>query len=228
MTTGGAGTIPPHPRTIAEEKWRPTTGTDPHCSRRDRALRIGACRKRCGAVGSDPGGRCGLVSSDPGGVGATGVDARLRAPTRLAGRPACRTEPEQPARAARRSLVVASAAVSVLAVAAAVTAVVLTGGDRETAGSAVPVAGASATAQGTAAGASVTGAGWCAEEVSDGRSVGRGPGTVDNGPGVIRAFDHAYYAQRDGGRVASLMLTPNRCRRSRSGSTTSRSVPSTA
>ncbi len=58
---------------------------------RDRALRIGACRKRCGAVGSDPGGRCGLGSSDPGGVGATGVDARLRAPTRLAGRPACRT-----------------------------------------------------------------------------------------------------------------------------------------
>lgn len=123
--------------------------------------------------------------------------------------PHAEPEPEQPARAARRPLVVASAAVSVLAVAAAVTAVVLTGGDRETAGSAVPAAGASATAQGTAAGASVTGAGWCAEEVSDSRSVGRGPGTVDNGPGVIRAFDHAYYAQRDGGRVASLMLTPN-------------------
>lgn len=118
--------------------------------------------------------------------------------------------PEQPARPSRRPLVIAAAGASLLAVAAAVTVVVVTGGDRETAGSAVPVAGASATGQdAVAAGASAASTAWCADEVSEGRSVGRGPGTVDNGPGVIRAFDHAYYAERNGGRVASLMVTPN-------------------
>ncbi|MFM1724437.1 MULTISPECIES: hypothetical protein [Rhodococcus] len=122
-------------------------------------------------------------------------------------------EPElaQRARRSRRPVVVAAAAASLLAVVGAVTAVVVTAGGRETAGSAVPVAGSStaALAQDTAAVAPGTSTAWCADAVSEGRSVGSGPGTVDNGPGAIRAFDHAYYAERDGARVASLMVTPN-------------------
>lgn len=120
-------------------------------------------------------------------------------------------EPAPPA-SSRRPLVVVAAAVSLLAVAGAATVVVLAGGDRETTGAAVPVSGASATSARDAAadnGTPVATAAWCADAVSEGRSVGRGPGTVDNGPGVIRAFDHAYYAERDGARVASLMVTPN-------------------
>ncbi|WP_137723227.1 hypothetical protein [Prescottella subtropica] len=50
---------------------------------------------------------------------------------------------------------------------------------------------------------------WCVESVEAGRSVGRGPGGTSDGPGAIRAFDHAYYAERDGERVASLMVEPN-------------------
>ncbi|WP_305093829.1 hypothetical protein [Prescottella sp. R16] len=50
---------------------------------------------------------------------------------------------------------------------------------------------------------------WCVESVEGGRSVGRGPGSTSDGPGAIRAFDHAYYVERDGGRVASLMVDPN-------------------
>lgn len=122
-------------------------------------------------------------------------------------------EPElaQPARRPRRRLAVAAAAASLLVVAGAVTAVVVTAGGRETAGSAVPVAGSSTTAraQDTAAVAPGASTAWCADAVSEGRSVGSGPGTVDNGSGAIRAFDHAYYAERDGARVASLMVTPN-------------------
>ncbi|MCA1008438.1 hypothetical protein LCL87_22245 [Rhodococcus hoagii] len=130
-------------------------------------------------------------------------------PTWLA-EPHVEPEPEPTARPTRRPIVIAAAAASLLAVVGAVTAVFVTGGDRETTGSAVPVAGASATGQDTAAaGASAISTAWCADEVGEGRSVGRGPGTVDNGPGVIRAFDHAYYAERDGSRVASLMVTPN-------------------
>lgn len=52
-------------------------------------------------------------------------------------------------------------------------------------------------------------AAWCADSVGGGRSVGSGPGSTSDGPGVIRAFDHAYYAERDGARVASLMVAPN-------------------
>ncbi|RVW08036.1 hypothetical protein EGT67_19120 [Prescottella agglutinans] len=91
---------------------------------------------------------------------------------------------------------------------------VLRSGDTATEGTPKPVAAAAATTSGTSA-ASATpesaapAPAWCAESAADGRSVGRGPGGTSDGPGVIRAFDHAYYVERNGARVASLMVAPN-------------------
>jgi hypothetical protein len=39
--------------------------------------------------------------------------------------------------------------------------------------------------------------------------IGRGAGDPTNGVGLIQAFDYAYYVQRDGAKVASMMVTPN-------------------
>ncbi|PTR28964.1 hypothetical protein C8K36_103336 [Rhodococcus sp. OK519] len=125
-------------------------------------------------------------------------------PTWLAAAPAKHSGAPAPRRP-RKPLYLAGAAVSLLCVAGAAAAAVLLGGDRETVGSAVPVPGETSADSGTPAVSTA----WCADAVSAGRSVGRGPGSVDNGPGAIRAFDHAYYVERDGGRVASLMVTPN-------------------
>ncbi|MFD9663416.1 hypothetical protein ACFWAY_17595 [Rhodococcus sp. NPDC059968] len=50
---------------------------------------------------------------------------------------------------------------------------------------------------------------WCESSTGGGKIVGRGPGDRTNGPGLIQEFDYAYYVERDGAKVASMMLTPN-------------------
>lgn len=50
---------------------------------------------------------------------------------------------------------------------------------------------------------------WCESSTGGGKIVGRGPGDRTSGPGLIQAFDYAYYVERDGATVASMMLTPN-------------------
>ncbi|MDH6291853.1 hypothetical protein [Rhodococcus opacus] len=50
---------------------------------------------------------------------------------------------------------------------------------------------------------------WCESSTGGGKIVGRGPGDLTSGPGLIQAFDYAYYVERDGAKVASMMLTPN-------------------
>ncbi|WP_433609898.1 hypothetical protein [Prescottella agglutinans] len=111
-----------------------------------------------------------------------------------------------------RKLLLIGAAVALVAIASAATVVVLQGGDTATAGTPKPVAAASTSATSstsTSPEAAAPAPAWCAESAADGRSVGRGPGSTSDGPGVIRAFDHAYYVERDGARVASLMVAPN-------------------
>ncbi|CAM3130367.1 Serine/threonine protein kinase [Prescottella defluvii] len=110
----------------------------------------------------------------------------------------------------RRALLIAGGAVALLVIAAVTTVVALGTGD-EIAGSPNPVAGSTAAPRTstTVPQAPAQPAGWCADSVADGRSVGRGPGSADDGPGAIRAFDYAYYVDRDGSKVASLMVTPN-------------------
>ncbi|SEB29216.1 hypothetical protein [Rhodococcus koreensis] len=50
---------------------------------------------------------------------------------------------------------------------------------------------------------------WCEGSTGGGKIVGRGPGDLASGPGLIQAFDYAYYVEHDGAKVASMMLTPN-------------------
>jgi hypothetical protein len=66
--------------------------------------------------------------------------------------------------------------------------------------SSVRVAGPSVTADEPA---------WCESSTGGGKIVGRGPGDLTSGPGLIQAFDYAYYVEHDGAKVASMMLTPN-------------------
>lgn len=50
---------------------------------------------------------------------------------------------------------------------------------------------------------------WCQAMASPVKTVGRGPGDLATGPGLIQAFDYAYYVERDAAKVASMMLQPN-------------------
>ncbi|MFD4184147.1 hypothetical protein ACFWPB_24130, partial [Rhodococcus sp. NPDC058514] len=50
---------------------------------------------------------------------------------------------------------------------------------------------------------------WCVDTSEPGRVIGGGPGDPTIPVGAILAFDHAYYAARDAGRVASLMVVAN-------------------
>lgn len=50
---------------------------------------------------------------------------------------------------------------------------------------------------------------WCENSSTGGKVIGRGAGDPTNGVGLIQAFDYAYYVQRDGAKVASMMVTPN-------------------
>lgn len=127
-------------------------------------------------------------------------------------------EPAQPPDAldgsrSRRPVLVGAVAM-VLVLAGAATAVVLRGSTSTTTGAPRAVAAASQSPSPTPAAVPstqppVAGPVWCEEADADGRSVGSGPGSTSDGPGVIRAFDHAYYIERDGARVASLMVAPN-------------------
>ncbi len=112
----------------------------------------------------------------------------------------------------RKPLLIGGVAVALVAIASAATVVVLQGGDTATEGTPKPVAAATTSvtsSTSTSPEAAAPAPVWCAESTADGRSVGRGPGSTSDGPGVIRAFDHAYYVERDGARVASLMVAPN-------------------
>lgn len=51
---------------------------------------------------------------------------------------------------------------------------------------------------------------WCDSSSVAGTVVGRGPGDRSTGPGLIQAFDYAYYVERDSAKVASMMLYPSR------------------
>lgn len=95
----------------------------------------------------------------------------------------------------------AVAAVSVFA-AGAVT--VFTGDDAETPVPPLPESTASAEAEET----TVAAPSWCATANEPDRIVGNGAGNRDSGPGVIQAFEHAYYVKRSGEAVASLMVLP--------------------
>lgn len=95
----------------------------------------------------------------------------------------------------------AVAAVSVFA-AGAVT--VLTGDDTETPVPPLPESTVSAEAEETTAAAPS----WCASVNEPERTVGNGAGNRDSGPGVIQAFEHAYYVTRSGEAVGSLMVLP--------------------
>ncbi|WP_430330840.1 hypothetical protein [Rhodococcus sp. ACT016] len=114
----------------------------------------------------------------------------------------------------RKPLLIGGVAVLLLAIASAATAVVVRGGDTATEGTPKPVAVASPSTSVTSSASAAPQPSapvpvWCADSTVDGRSVGRGPGSTSDGPGVIRAFDHAYYVERSGARVASLMVAPN-------------------
>lgn len=149
----------------------------------------------------------GLVAA-PGPVAAPEPEAEFdQLPTWLVTAP---TESSAEKSPRRRALLIAGGAVALLVIAAVTTVVALGTGD-EIAGSPNPVAGSTAAprASTTVPQAPAQPAGWCADSVADGRSVGRGPGSADDGPGAIRAFDYAYYVDRDGSKVASLMVTPN-------------------
>ncbi|MDH6284447.1 hypothetical protein [Prescottella agglutinans] len=112
----------------------------------------------------------------------------------------------------RRPLLIGGVAVALIAIASAATVIVIGGGDTATEGTPKPAAVAAATTSATSTTSTAPEAAapaWCADSTADGRSVGRGPGGTSDGPGVIRAFDHAYYVERSGARVASLMVAPN-------------------
>ncbi|QCQ93663.1 hypothetical protein [Rhodococcus sp. SGAir0479] len=116
----------------------------------------------------------------------------------------------------RKPLVLATVGAALVAIAGCATAVVLRGGTIESTEGTPRAAAAVATPSSSPSSVLAPPAPqpapaeptWCAESTVAGRSVGSGPGSTSDGPGVIRAFDHAYYAARDGGRVASLMVAP--------------------
>ncbi|MCX5042193.1 hypothetical protein OG921_03175 [Aldersonia sp. NBC_00410] len=91
-----------------------------------------------------------------------------------------------------------AAAVAILAGGIALAASgALTGGDSASNGG-----GATATA---AADESNASSAWCPTVETDQLTMGAGPGSQNDGPAVILAFDYAYYVQRDGSKARSLM-----------------------
>lgn len=48
---------------------------------------------------------------------------------------------------------------------------------------------------------------WCATSTDDRVVVGNGPGDITTGPGLIKAFDYAYYVERDAAKVSSMYVT---------------------
>jgi hypothetical protein len=50
---------------------------------------------------------------------------------------------------------------------------------------------------------------WCPDSTKNGKIIGRGPGDLTTGPGLIQAFDYAYYVERDAAKVTSMYVNPN-------------------
>ncbi|MGW4336636.1 hypothetical protein ACWEK5_28070 [Rhodococcus koreensis] len=104
----------------------------------------------------------------------------------------------------RNPWVLGGAAAAVLAVVAGTAVVAL--GSADDADVAVPPRPSSVQAAGHSSAAEPA---WCENSSGPGKITGRGPGDLTSGPGLIQAFDYAYYVEHDGAKVASMMLTPN-------------------
>ncbi|BAE46289.1 hypothetical protein [Rhodococcus erythropolis] len=96
------------------------------------------------------------------------------------------------------------AAAAVIAVVIGGAAVAFSGSDDGGEVAAPPLPSSSKTAGPTIAEAPA----WCASSAAGGKVVGNGPGDQTSGPGLIQAFDYAYYVQRDAAKVSSMYVTP--------------------
>lgn len=95
-------------------------------------------------------------------------------------------------------------AAAVLAVAVGGAAVVFGGSDDGGEVAAPPLPSSAKTAGPTIAEAPA----WCSPSSVDGKVVGNGAGDQTSGPGLIQAFDYAYYVRRDAAKVSSMYFTP--------------------
>ena len=109
----------------------------------------------------------------------------------------------------KRGWAIGSAVAAVVAVIVGAGIVALDSDDSGAAATAIaPVAPASPTTNTPAT--TATAAPWCESSSAAGTVTGRGPGEPSTGPGLIQAFDYAYYVERDSAKVASMMLNPSR------------------
>lgn len=113
--------------------------------------------------------------------------------------------PVQSSKNGKRPLILASAAAATLLAIAAGITLGSSNDEAATATASLP----SATATTDVDGAAPAAASWCEPSSVDGQVIGRGPGNRTTGPGVIQAFDYAYYVEHDAAKVASMMLNPN-------------------
>ena len=108
----------------------------------------------------------------------------------------------------KRGWAIGSAVAAVVAVIVGAGIVALDSGDSGDATAIAPLAPASTTTNTPAT--TATSAPWCESSSAAGTVTGRGPGEPSTGPGLIQAFDYAYYVERDSAKVASMMLYPSR------------------
>lgn len=148
-----------------------------------------------------------------------GVSARLpRRPARAAAQAAdvpakvIAAEPKTPtggpahetADSKKNPWLVGGAAAAVLAVVAG-TVVVLASSDNSGDVAVPPLPSSTQSAENSAAGEQS----WCEDSTKNGQVIGRGPGDRTTGPGLIQAFDYAYYVERDAAKVTSMYVNPN-------------------
>lgn len=108
-----------------------------------------------------------------------------------------------PSESSRKPWLVGGVVAAVLAVVGGA-AVVFGGSDDGGEVSAPPLPSASKIAGPTIAEAPS----WCSPSSAGGKVVGNGAGDQTSGPGLIQAFDYAYYVQRDAAKVSSMYVTP--------------------
>lgn len=130
-------------------------------------------------------------------------------------------EPQAPSEAGRekrssrlegKRLLVVGGAVAAVSVIAAGVVTAVAGGGGETAVPPLPepaIAATHTTTETTTAAPAAAIPTWCAAVNEPGRVVGNGTGDRDSGPGVIQAFEYAYYIKRDAKAAADLMLMPS-------------------
>lgn len=104
----------------------------------------------------------------------------------------------------RSPWLVGGVAAAVLAVLVGGAAVVFGGSDDGGEVAAPPLPSSAKTAGPTIAEAPA----WCSPSSAGGKVVGNGAGDQTSGPGLIQAFDYAYYVQRDAAKVSSMYVTP--------------------